>query len=432
MNVMVSSDLTIARNLFSVLAERTRDTVGITRESYGRGESIAAEIIEACAMRHGLAVERDAAANLVITLPGRDSAAPFFACGSHLDSVPQGGNFDGAAGVVAGLLTLIRMRREGIVPSVPVRVYGLRGEESAWYGRAYTGSKALFGLLSDQDLDARHAAGGRTLRQAMACCGADIEHLSAGIPILSRGDIAGWLELHIEQGPVLAARNQPVAIVSAIRGNVRHRSIACIGEAGHSGAVPRELRHDAVFAVADLLTRIDNWWRSVYDNGADLVLTSGMLGTLPSEHAISRIPGEVQFSFEARSQDDGMLDLAVSRLVQECEEVTHIRGVQFRFDSPVRSAPALLDAGLIDRLQHAMVQQGIPDMVMPSGAGHDAAVFANMGVPSAMIFVRNDHGSHNPAEAMEMDDFMIGVNLLYSAMVDAATGKASNALPSAR
>ncbi|HTB46959.1 MAG TPA: M28 family peptidase, partial [Acetobacteraceae bacterium] len=127
----MDTDTALAQRLFDHLRAATSDGVGISRESYGAGESAALDIIEAKARAHGLATERDAGANLVITLPGRDSALPFLACGSHLDSVPQGGNYDGAAGVIAGLLALASFRAEGFLPTRTIKLYALRGEESA-------------------------------------------------------------------------------------------------------------------------------------------------------------------------------------------------------------------------------------------------------------------------------------------------------------
>ena len=141
----------LAEELFAALRRAGDDGVGITRDSYGAGESAALDIVEAAARARGLDTARDAGANLVVTLAGSDPSLPVLACGSHLDSVPQGGNYDGAAGVIAGLLALARMRAEGVVPRRGIRLYGLRGEESAAFGRAYMGSSALFGLLRAGD-----------------------------------------------------------------------------------------------------------------------------------------------------------------------------------------------------------------------------------------------------------------------------------------
>jgi N-carbamoyl-L-amino-acid hydrolase len=394
----------------------TGDPVGITRDSYGAGESAAIDLIEDAARAHGLTVSRDAAANLVATLPGQDPTLPAIACGSHLDSVPRGGNYDGAAGVVAGLLALIRLAAAGPVLRRSIRLYGLRGEESAAFGRAYMGSRALFGELTSLDLEAPHATTGRTLATAMAAAGADLAKIANGERLLDPASLAAWLELHIEQGPVLVARDLPVAIVTGIRGNVRHRAIACVGEAGHSGAVPRWLRRDAVFAVAELLTRLDHHWQVLLAQGHDLVITSGVLGTDPAEHSIARIPGRVQFSFEARSQSTETLDAVHALLQEECRRIEEERGVAFRFDARLDSAPARMDPGWVGRLQAIAENLGLVAELIASGAGHDAAVFANHGIPSAMIFIRNAHGSHNPDEAMAMGDFMTGVEILCRAL----------------
>ncbi|MCK8785985.1 Zn-dependent hydrolase [Roseomonas sp. NAR14] len=410
----------LAEELFDALRRAGDDGVGITRDSYGAGESAALDLVEAAARRHGLETARDAGANLVVTLPGSDPALPALACGSHLDSVPQGGNFDGAAGVIAGLMALARLRAEGFAPRRAIRLYALRGEESAAFGRAYMGSSALFGQLSPADLALPHAVTGRTLRDCMAEAGADVARIGRGEALLDPASLSAWLELHIEQGPVLVARRLPVSVVTGIRGNVRHRSVTCLGEAGHSGAVPRWLRHDAVFAAADLLHRLDGHWQAMLGQGHDLVVTTGVLGTDPAEHAIARIPGRLRFSFEARSQSQATLEAFHALFVEECGRVEAERGVRFAAERRLDTAPAVMDPGWIGRLRGIVRRLGLPDEPMASGAGHDAAVFSNAGVPSVMLFVRNENGSHNPREAMEMEDFMAGAEVLRLALTEGA------------
>jgi N-carbamoyl-L-amino-acid hydrolase len=410
----------LAERLFERLRTDGFDGTGITRDSFGAGESRALAIVEAEAQALGLGTERDAGANLVVTLPGTDATLPAIACGSHLDSVPQGGNYDGAAGVVAGLLALARLRGDNAAPPRSIRLFALRGEESAAFGRAYMGSSALFGQLTEADLALPHLATGRALGDCMREAGADMARISRGERLLEPASLAAWLELHIEQGPVLTARRMPVAVVTGIRGNVRHRNVTCLGEAGHSGAVPRWLRHDAVFATAALLTELDRSWQAVLGAGDDLVVTTGILGTDPAEHALARIPGRVGFSFEARSQSPETLEAFHTLFVEECRRQEEERGVRFVLDRRIDTAPAQMDPSWIARLSAIVRELGLPDEPMPSGAGHDAAVFANVGVPSAMIFVRNSHGSHNPQEAMAMEDFMAGAEMLYRALVEGA------------
>ncbi len=409
-----------AGGLFDQLRARTSDGIGITRASYGDGESAALDMIDRAAAALGLKTERDAGANLVVTLEGTEPALPFLACGSHLDSVPQGGNFDGAAGVVAGLTVLAAFTKAGFRPKRTIKLYGLRGEESARFGKAYMGSSALFGHLTAADLAATAADTGRTLAECMRDVGVDVGRVEKGDKLADPKRFAAWVELHIEQGPVLVARQLPIGIVTGIRGNIRHRVVECVGAAGHSGAVPRWLRHDAMFATAELISHLDHHWRTLLERGRDLVITTGVVSTDPQEHAIARIPGKLRFSLDLRSQSKATLEAFYDLFLSECKMVGEERGVAFNLDRRMESAPATMDDGWIARLKTAARGLGLPDESIPSGAGHDAAVFANEDVPSAMIFVRNENGSHNPDEAMDLDDFAAGVAVMHAALKEAA------------
>lgn len=404
----------LAQSLLSEVREATRDGLGVTRESYGEGEETALRIIERRAQALGLHCERDRARNVWLSLPEDDRADPYVVIGSHADSVPQGGNYDGLAGIVAGMVILAGLRgRHGDAP--PVKVLALRGEESAWYGKAYLGSLSLLGKLPAGTLARRHRDGAGTLGEAMARCGADVEAIGRGEPLVDVSRIAAYLEVHIEQGPVMVAREWPVALVTGIRGNIRHNLVRCIGEAGHSGAVPRWLRKDALLAVAELLSRMDEHWRVLLQMGMDLVMTTGICSTPAQSHAVSVIPGEVSFSFEARSQDEQTLERFYTLMREECRAIEQGRGVRFEFDERLYTEPAIMDADWLSRLE-AAAPQGMKPERIASGAGHDAAVFANAGVPSGMVFIRNENGSHNPHEAMEMDDFLMGIELLERAL----------------
>jgi len=404
----------VAERLFESLRAASFDGVGITRECYADGENAALTIYRTEAEAAGLVCTVDRAANLVISRPGDDLAAPALILASHADSVPQGGNFDGAAGVVAALMCLMRLQREGHNGALPVRAIVLRGEESAYYGRANIGSRALFGLLGPDDLAAKRQGDGRTLAEAMAAAGADVEAIRQRTVLMAPASAAAYLELHIEQGPIMVARELSTAIVTGVRGNLRHRKIVCRGQAGHSGTVPRWLRHDAVFAVSDLIMRLDEHWNRLLERGLDLVTTIGILGTDPGEHALSRIPGEVNFSFEVRSQSHETLEGFYEVFQSECRAVADKRGVAFEFDNRIYTEPARMDERIVGKLAATSRELGYPAELLASGAGHDAAVFANAGIPSGMVFVRNRNGSHNPQEAMEVNDFMKGFELIYA------------------
>ncbi|MEK9692553.1 MAG: hydantoinase/carbamoylase family amidase, partial [Rhodospirillaceae bacterium] len=309
------------------------------------------------------------------------------------------------------------LNRSGLDPVVPIKLIALRGEESAWFGLCYLGSYSLFGQMTAKDLDRKHRSSGRTLREYMSKAGANVAAISQGQTLLDFKDIAAYVELHIEQGPVMVARDVPVGIVTGLRGNIRYNKVLCQGEAGHSGAVPRWLRHDAVFATADLLNRMDEHWRVLLERGLDLVLTAGTLSTNPETHGLTRIPGECEFSLEFRSQSIETLEAFDELVRAEVRSIEKERGVTFEF--PVRdiTKPAIMDSQWISRLSNSCESLNTKYETLPSGAGHDAAVFANNGIPSAMIFIRNNHGSHNPKEAMEIDDFLKGVDVLHHALL---------------
>lgn len=415
--------LSFAEQLFADVRALTFDGVGITRESYGRGESATGEFLRELALAHGLEVCVDRAANLVFSDAGVSLDTPAIWIGSHIDSVPQGGNFDGLAGVVAGLLILIARRRAGNAGGAPIRTIAFRGEESAWFGKAYVGSGALFGKLSATDLELRQRATGETLGECMRQVGADVDAIAAQEMLLDPTQVLAYLELHIEQGPVMVARELPLAVVAGIRGNVRHNRIVCIGDAQHSGVVPRWLRHDAVFAVADLIMRLDAHWRELLERGTDLVVTAGIVQTDPAEHSISRIPGHVTLSLEVRSKSTDSLEGFYQLVQAEIASISRERGVSFQLDRRLLSDPATMDPRITDALAQTCAAQGVAYEVLPSGAGHDASLFANAGIPSGMLFVRNRNGSHNPREAMDMEDFMLGVQVL-SDTVDRLDGRA--------
>ena len=411
-----AQDIETARKLFDGIAALSRDTEGVSRPAFSGIESETLRFLEDFARGQGLEVWYDSGLNARFCLPGDREAARYTVVGSHVDSVPQGGNFDGLAGVVASLVCLARAKRRGAAFARPVHALAMRGEESAWFGPCYIGSKALTGTLTKSELAANHKGDGRTLGDHMGEVGLPMDEIGRKVPLGDLAAMEAYLELHIEQGPLLIGKDIPAAVVSGIRGNFRHRAVRCIGEAGHSGAVPRAYRRDPVLAMADLLVRLDESWSTILNMGDDLVLTSGMVGTDPANHAMSRIPDEVTFSLDIRSQSAATLDQMRSLLRAEMSQVERDRKVRFELDEEMRVEPAVCDPALVERLKAAMSRVGQEPFVMPSGGGHDAAVFAAAGIPSAMVFVRNRNGSHNPHEAMELDDFLAATDIVYECL----------------
>ncbi|MGO2343901.1 Zn-dependent hydrolase [Vibrio litoralis] len=407
----------LASQLFEAIYHLSFDGVGVSRASFSEKETEIGKYLQRFAANEGIATYIDAGANFVFHLNDTDNRKAVW-LGSHLDSVPQGGNFDGLAGVIAGLLILVICKRENIHLPVPLKVIGLRGEESAWFGKAYMGSSALFGLLSHDDLQLVNRASGKTLSESFRDVGADISSISQRQPLVNKALIQAWLEVHIEQGPLLVREEKPVGIVSGIRGNIRHNKVDCFGSAQHSGAVPRELRHDAVCSVSELVVQLDHDWEEYLKNGHDLVVTSGIFQTLPEEHATTRISGHVNFSLEARSCDVKTLDSFYQSIVEKCHQIEQERGVKFIFDRCLTSPPALMNKSIINKLSESCLKQSIPYIEMASGAGHDSAIFSTQGIPSGMVFIRNRNGSHNPNEEMEIDDFLQAVDVILFMLKD--------------
>lgn len=405
------SDLTA--RLFDEIAALSPDIRGISRPAYSEVETRVLAHLAIAARAEGLDVWQDAGLNLFIALPGTRDAPEVTLIGSHVDSVPQGGNFDGLAGVIAGLTLLLRMHREGIQPPRTLLLVAMRGEESAWFGPPCLGSRIITGQITEAELATTHAGDGRSLADHLADLDIALEPIRAGQPTINLSRIKAYIELHIEQGPTLIAKAAPLAAVSGIRGNLRHRRIICEGVAGHSGAVPQNLRHDALQAVAELLIVMEKHALDWGAEGRDLVFTCGIAGTDPARHALTRIADRVVFSVDTRSLNDVTLDRFHGLLTSEMAAIAERRGVRFVPDPIQRSHPASCDPELIEALKLSMLRRRIRPVVMASGAGHDAAIFANAGIPAAMMFVRNQHGSHNPDEAMELADFNLACDTLY-------------------
>ena len=405
-------DFKLAAQLFDTLAQKTHDTVGITRASYGEGEQFAHVLIAQTGRAAGLATTTDAGGNLYVTLKGHDQEKGIFLIASHLDSVPQGGNFDGAAGVIAGIAILTAWKRAGFVPAGDVAVLAIRAEESTWFPYSYVGSKAALGLLPKSALEIPRADTGRTLAQHMTELGFDPAAVRRGEALFRPNQLRGYVELHIEQGPVLTGRDIPLALVTGIRGSFRYRDARVLGEYGHSGAVPREYRHDAVVAAADFVTRLNSEWERLEHEGHDLTVTIGKLFTDPTQHAFSKIAGEVSICIDVRSHSKPTLAVVKTLVDALSAEIAKKYGAKFELGPLTGSEPAEMDRDLLDRFTSSAANLKIPHIQMASGAGHDAAVYASAGVPAAMIFVRNQNGSHNPDEAMRLEDFELAVRVL--------------------
>jgi len=362
----------------------------------------------------GLDISIDPIGNLMMTLRGRDRDARRLMIGSHLDSVPQGGNFDGAAGVVAGLSALSALKKAGLEPGYDPPVMGIRAEETAWFDVPYIGSAGAFGLLDPSCLSVKRSDDGRTLESALSERGFDPEAIRSRRRLLDPATIRAFLEVHIEQGPTLVAQGLPAAVVTGIRGCRRFRHARCIGQYAHSGAVNRPYRHDAVAATVALLHHLEAFWVEQEKAGVDLVFTAGELYTDPALHGPSKIAGETRFVIDLRSVSKATMDAVAAEARRAAARLGEAYRVSFDLGVTSDSPCASMDARLRQRLMSLLDQP----FEMPSGAGHDAAVFAQVGVPTAMIFMRNEHGSHNSDEALALEDFEVATRTLLRLLVD--------------
>lgn len=398
-------DISLASRLFDELRQRTGGPGGITRTSYGLGEQIAHDMVRREALRLGMRAETDAACNLYLTLEG-ETGGPAIMIGSHLDSVPSGGNFDGAAGVLAGLAVAAGFVAAGRRPPVDLTVMAVRAEESTWFGASYIGSRAAFGTLTSDELDGVLRAGDRiSLGAAIDAAGGDTARIRTGQPYLDPARIGLFLEPHIEQGPVLVAEGLPIGLVTGIRGSFRHRHAACHGTYAHSGATPKSVRQDAVLATSRLVVEMDAAWRALQDAGRDLAVTFGQSATVSGEAAFSKVAGRTDFALDVRSEDPETLDVMRAELRRIAGRIEQQEGVRFEFGPETGSTPAKMNPAVIAEMAVLTERLDVPARAISCGAGHDAAVFAGQGVPTAMVFIRNRNGSHNPDEAMEIADF---------------------------
>lgn len=417
----IAPDTELAVRLFDALRAATGHANGITRASYGEGEEWAHALVRREAAALGLAVRTDAGLNLYATLKGR-TPAPAIMIGSHIDSVPCGGNFDGAAGVLMGLAVAAGWRRAGFVPDRDLTVLVIRAEESTWFNASYIGSRAALGLIEAHELDTvTRADTGRSLRDHVAALGGDPAALARGEAGLDPAAVRCFIEPHIEQGPQLIADGQPVGVVTGIRGSFRHRAAACLGAYGHSGTTPRALRQDAVVGASALVMKLQELWTRLQADGEDVTITLGQFGTDPAEHAFSKVPGRLDFALDVRSQSTETLDRVRRETYALAAAIEREHHVRFDWGPVSGSRPAVMDEAVVDGLVGAARSCGIAAPRMACGAGHDAAVFANAGIPAGMLFIRNENGSHNPHERMEMADFAAAANVLSRFCLDIAS-----------
>ncbi|MGQ9365055.1 allantoate amidohydrolase [Azospirillum sp. ST 5-10] len=351
----------------------------------------------------GMSVRMDAAGTVIGRYEGREPGGPALLIGSHIDTVRNAGRYDGNFGVLAGVAAVAELARRGERLPFAVEVLGFGDEEGVRFPVTLTSSSAVAGTLDLDALAAARDGDGVALLDALAAFGGDPAALPAAAR--RRDEVLAFVELHIEQGPVLEAEGLPLGVVTAINGASR-ANLSVSGTAGHAGTVPMALRRDALAAAAEMVLAVEARGRAE----PELVATVGRLEALPG--AVNVIPGGARFTLDVRSPRDAARRAALAEILETCRTIAARRGVAFTA-TPYHDAAATACAEpVIAALEAAVARAGIAPRRLVSGAGHDAMALAAL-CPVGMLFVRCRGGvSHNPAESITAEDAELAVAVL--------------------
>ena len=339
----------------------------------------------------GMTVSVDAVGNLRGVYPGASPGAPRILMGSHLDTVPNAGAFDGILGVVIAV-GLVQSLQEQKLP-FGIEVVGFSEEEGVRFGVPFIGSRALVGRV-DEELLGRKDAHGISVRKAIQDFGLNPDEISKA---MLSDDILGYIEFHIEQGPVLESLGRPLGAVEAITGQNR-LEFTFTGQANHAGTTPMNLRHDALAAAAEWIVGVENLARRT----PGMVATVGFVEAKPG--ATNVIPGEARATLDIRHASDLARTEGLDELIRQADSIAAQRGVVVKWRMLLSQRAVAMDPFLTLQIEHAIQKARCEAHRMASGAGHDAMILAER-VPGAMIFLRTPGGiSHDPSESVHVDD----------------------------
>jgi allantoate deiminase len=391
----------------------TQEVGGITRLSFSPEERAAKDLVTGFMKEAGLSVREDEAGNLIGRKEGTNPNAPVVLIGSHLDSVPSGGNFDGPLGVLSGVEALQTMNEQGVETEHPIEVIAFTDEEGTRFGYGMIGSRGIAGLLKEDELVSRDEAG-ISIAEAMANVGLDPAQISKAAR--EPGSVKAYVELHIEQGKVLESRDLSVGIVSGVAGPLWLKFIL-EGEAGHAGATPMNMRKDPLAAAAEVMLVIER-------QAARQEISVGTVGKLQVfPGGVNIIPGRVEFTLDLRDVDIQVRDQVEQAIMAEAEAICAKRGVKLQVELLQRINPAVCSEEIRSAIQAACAAEGLETITLPSGAGHDCMQLTEL-CPVGMIFARSKDGiSHNPAEYTSKEDCGNGAQVLYRTVLSLASGK---------
>ncbi len=388
------------------LAAISAEEGAITRVYLSPEQARANALVMGWMREAGLSARLDAAGNVIGRLEGPEPGGPALVIGSHLDTVRDAGRYDGPLGVVTGIACLAALAEEGIRLPFAVEVVGFADEEGTRFNATLLGSRAFAGRL-DPTVLATQDADGISIAQALRAFGLDPDRI--GEAARPPGDLLGYIEWHIEQGPMLERAGLPVGVVTGISGATR-LAVTLEGEAGHAGTVAMEGRRDALAGAAECVLAVEARCRGE----AGLVGTVGRIAAFPD--AVNVIPGRVAFSLDLRAPEDGQRRAALAEIETLWHDIAARRGLTLSM-TRTHEAPAVpCDPALTGRIAEAVAARGWPVLRLPSGAGHDGMAIAPI-APIAMLFVRCRGGiSHNPAEYAALPDIEAGAQVLLDVL----------------
>jgi allantoate deiminase len=397
-----SGDAPTVMQRCDVLGKFSEEPGRLTRPFASRAMLQVHEQVTSWMREAGMTVRKDNVGNLLGRYESEDGQTSTLILGSHLDSVRGAGRYDGPLGVMIAIAAVQRLRDSGSRLPFAIEVVGFADEEGLRYGTTYIGSKALAGAFDPADLE-RADPQGVTMAQAIRDTGGDPGRLAEDR--WHGGNLLGYVEVHIEQGPVLEARDLPVGVVSAIAGQSRY-SLTFTGEAAHAGTTPMNRRKDALSGAAEFVLQVEAEARAT----DGLVATVGQLAVSPG--ASNVVPGQVVLSLDVRHANDEVRLERADRLLQRAGDIADRRGVSVESDPVAESKSVPCSPRLASLLTQAVQDAGHPAMALGSGAGHDAVVMAGI-TEVAMLFVRCKGGiSHNPAESVTEEDVAVAIDVL--------------------
>ncbi|MFD8060460.1 M20 family metallo-hydrolase [Streptomyces cyaneofuscatus] len=387
------------------LAEIGGEDGGVTRMGFSDADVEGRAHVARQAVEAGLTASVDAGGNLLIRRPGdhRHSTRPPVLIGSHLDTVANGGRLDGAYGVIAALEVLQTLHEAGVESDHETIAVGFANEEGALFPQPFWGSMVLAGRLDALPSEPEDYAG-RPLRDALARAGGDLSQLKTAT--WAPGSLTAYLELHVEQGPVLERLGRTIGVVESITGRI-HMSVQLHGRAGHAGTTPMDGRQDPLVVAAGLIHAVQTM--ATRENLCR-VATVGRVEVLPNSP--NTIPDSVRLDIDLRDSDPTRLDVAEHTVRQALADLARAGNVRATIESTVRSAPVHTDPKVRDTIAASADELGFAQETLPSGAGHDAQVVADI-APVGMIFVPSIDGvSHVPVERTAPDDLVAGAEVL--------------------